>query len=112
MRAWYYQSLNEVWARAASASGSTLYYAWYDLASPGMMADTIHITNVSGTAASGTITLPGSSPIQFSVANGQDAYFAFPSGSAGGPLTINSSVPVLASLRSWYYQSLNEVPSD
>ena len=112
LRAWYYQSLNEVWARAASSSGSLLYYSGYDSVTPGMRADVVHITNVSGTAATGTIALPGVNPIHFSVGNGQDAYFAFPAGTAGGPLTITSSEPVLASLRSWFYQSFNEVPSD
>ena len=112
LRAWYYQSLNEVWGRAASSAGSTMNYVGYDIASPGMRADAIHITDVSGAAAAGTIALPGAAPIHFNVANGQDAYFAFPAGTVGGPVTITSSQPVLASQRSWFYQSFNEVPSD
>jgi Glycosyl hydrolases family 18/Fibronectin type III domain len=112
LRAWYYQSLNEVWARPASAAGSLLYYSLYDTNSPGMRADVIHITNVSGSAASGSITVPGATALHFIVPDGQDAYFAFPGGTVGRPITINSNQPVLASLRSWYYQSFNEVPSD
>jgi hypothetical protein len=45
------------------------------------------------------------------VPNGLDLYFAFPGGTIGGPVTITSDNPVLASLRAWYYQSFNEVPA-
>jgi hypothetical protein len=110
LRAWYYQSFNETPARPASAAATVQYFPWYDLASPGMTADTIHITNVSGTTATGTIALPGATPLSFSVNNGQDSYFTFPRGTIGGPVTLTSSQPVLASLRAWYYQSFNEVP--
>ena len=109
LRAWYYQSFNETAARSATAAATTQYFAWYDLASPGMRADTIHITNVSGSTATGTIAL-GASTIPFSVPNGQDLYFTFALGSIGGPVTISSDHPVLASLRAWFYQSFNEVP--
>jgi hypothetical protein len=73
-------------------------------------ADTIHITNESGTTATGTIAIPNASTINFTVPSAQDAYFAFPGGTIGGPVTILSDQPVLASLRAWYYQSFNEVP--
>jgi Fibronectin type III domain/Abnormal spindle-like microcephaly-assoc'd, ASPM-SPD-2-Hydin/Cysteine-rich secretory protein family len=108
LRAWYYQSFNETPARTLATAATQLYFLWYDLASPGMRADTIHITNESGSAATGTISLPGAATINFSVGDGQDSYFSFPSGTIGGPVTINSSRPVLASLRAWYNQSFNE----
>jgi hypothetical protein len=111
LRAWYYQSFQENPARAAAAAATTQRFAWYDLASPGMNADTIHITNVSGAAATGTIAVPGATSITFNVANGQDSYYAFPSGTRAGPVTITSSQPVLATLRGWFYQSLSEVPA-
>jgi hypothetical protein len=110
-RSWYYQSLSETAARPASAAATVQYLPWYDLSSPGMRADTIHVTNVSGSATTGTIALAGATTINFSVANGQNAYFAFPGGTIGGPVTITSDHPVLASLRAWYYQSFNEVPA-
>jgi hypothetical protein len=109
-RTWYYQSLTENWARPASAAAAVQYFPWYDLSSPGMRADTIHITNVSGATASGTIALPGATSLSFSVPNGQNAYYTFPYGTIGGPVTISSSQPVLASLRAWYYQTFNETP--
>jgi molybdopterin-binding protein len=110
LRAWYYQSFNETLARPATAATTTQYFPWYDLQSAGMRAETIHIANVSGVFATGTIALPGATPISFGVPDDQDAYFTFPPGTIGGPVTINSSRPVLASLRAWYYQSFNEVP--
>jgi hypothetical protein len=108
LRAWYYQSFNETPARSMADAATTLYLPWYDLASPGARADTIHITNVSGSAATGTIALPNVTPININVAAGQDVYYTFPQGTIGGPVTITSLVPVLATLRAWYYQSFNE----
>jgi IPT/TIG domain len=109
LRAWYYQSFNETPARPASAAATVQYFPWYDLQSSGMRADTIHITNVSGSPATGTIALPGATSLTFTVNPGRDNYFSFPSGTIGGPVTLTSSQPVLASLRAWYYQSFNEV---
>jgi hypothetical protein len=108
LRAWYYQTFNETAARPGTAAATTQYFPWYDVMSAGMRAETIHITNVSGFPAAGTIAL-GVSTINFSVANGEDKYFSFPSGTIGGPVKITSNSPVLASLRAWYYQSFNEV---
>ncbi len=110
LRSWYYQSFSETAARSSSAAATSQMFNWYDLASPGMNADTIHITNVSGAAATGTIAIPGVTSISFNVANGQNAYFAFPAGTRAGPVTITSSQPVIATLRAWFYQSLSEVP--
>lgn len=109
LRAWYSQSLNEIWGRSAAAGATSQYFPWYDLASPGMRAETIHIMNAGGANAYGTIALPGANSINFGVPPGVDAYYSFPAGTIGGPVSITSSQPVLASLRSFYYQSFNEV---
>ena len=76
-----------------------------------MNADTIHITNPGAGPVTGSIAMPGETPLSFNVAAGKDAYFYFPSASIGGPVTISASGPVLAALRAWYYQSFNEVPA-
>jgi hypothetical protein len=55
--------------------------------------------------------MPGASPITVTVAGGGQAFVSFASGSIGGPVTITSSQPVLASQRVQYYQSFNEVRS-
>src|SRR5690348_6147380 len=110
-RSWFNQSLSEIWARPAAAAATTQYFPWYDLASPGMRAETIHITNINTSTATGTIALPGAPTITFSVDAGRDAYFSFPGGTIGGPVTISSAQPVLATMRAWYYGSLSESPA-
>ena len=94
-----------------SEAATRLYFPWYDHASAGVNAETIHITNPSGVLATGTISLTGANSITFNVGPGQDGYFAFPQGTIGGPVVINSvTAPVISSLRAWYYQSFNETP--
>jgi molybdopterin-binding protein len=110
LRAWYFESFNEVPGRPASAAKTTSLFPWYDLASAGTRADTIHITNTGGTTATGTITLTNATTLTFSVGAGANAYYTFPYGTIGGPVTVTSSSAVLVSLRAWYYQSFNEVP--
>jgi hypothetical protein len=110
LRAWYYLSFNEVPGRAAGDARATQYFPWYDLASAGTNADTIHITNVSGATAHGMITMGATGFMTFLIPSGTDQFFSFGAGQIGGPVTIESDVPVLASLRAWYYQSFNEVP--
>jgi fibronectin type III domain protein/cysteine-rich secretory family protein len=108
LRATYYQSFNETPAQPDTAASSTLYFPWYDLKSAGMSAETIHITNVSSSASTGTIALPGAISIPFTISAGTNSYFMFPKGTFGGPVKIAASQPVIASLRSTYYQSFNE----
>jgi hypothetical protein len=110
LRAWYYLTFNEVAGRPQTSANTTFHFPWYDHASTGVNADTIHITNESGATATGTIALSGATTISFSVPTGADMFFAFPLGTIGGPVTITSSQNVLVSLRAWYYQSFNEVP--
>jgi len=105
----YYQSFNEVLAAAPSQAVQTSYFQWFDRATPGMVGDNIHILNPGSTAASVSVTLPGANDINVSVAAGAEVHVAFPVGSINGPVTVSSSVPVLASPRVQYYQSFNEV---
>ncbi len=110
-RVQYYQSFNEVVSAPATRATPTSYIMWFDKASPGMVADNIHIVNPGASTASVTMTLPGTSSITLTVAAGAEIYANFPSGSIGGPLTITSTQPVLAAQRVQYYQTFNEVPS-
>jgi hypothetical protein len=43
------------------------------------------------------------------VAAGGETYVAFPTGTIGGPVTVTSSQPILASQRVQYYSSFNEI---
>jgi len=107
-RVQYYGSFNEVVGRPASAAGSVLYMPWYDMASPGMVADNFHLLNPSATPATGTISVAGRSPA-FSVPANGEWYGSLP-GTIGGPgrIVVSSGPGILGSQRVQYYQSFNE----
>ena len=105
----YNQSFNEVWAASATQAATTSYLNWYDKASAGMLNDNIHILNPGATSATVTVSLPGAPPQMASVGAGAETYVSFPQGTIGGPLTVSSSQPVLASQRVQYNQTFNEV---
>ena len=108
-RVQFQQTFNEVWAKSASQAATTSYINWYDKASPGMLNDNIHVLNPGGTAASVTVSLPGAPSQTLNVAPGAEAYTTFPQGTMGGPVTVTSTQPVLASQRVQFQQSFNEV---
>jgi hypothetical protein len=110
-RVQYYQSFNEVASSAAAKAATTSYLMWFDKASPGMVNDNIHIVNPGTSSASVTVTFAGGSAITVTVAGGAEVYVSAPSGALGGPVTVTSTQPVLASQRVQYYQTFNEVPS-
>ncbi|TMC54751.1 MAG: hypothetical protein E6J20_02110 [Chloroflexi bacterium] len=111
-RVQYYSSFNEVPAVTAARAAATSYVNWYDKASAGMANDNIHLLNPGSASASVTVGLPGATPLMITVAAGAEAYVTFPPGTIGGPVTISSTLPVLASQRVQYYQSFNEIPAD
>ena len=108
-RVQYYSSFNEVWAETAAQAASTSYLNWYDKASPGMVNDNIHLLNPGNSSATVTVSLPGAASQVVTVAPGAEVYVAFPTGTIGGPLTVSTSQPVLASQRVQYYSTFNEV---
>jgi len=110
-RVQYYSSFNEVASEAPGQALATSYVMWFDRATNGMVADNIHVLNPGATAASITVSLPGASNVVFTLAAGQETYVSFPVGRLGGPVTITSSVPVLAAQRVQYFSSFNEVPA-
>src|SRR5450759_2232197 len=107
-RVQYFSTFNEVWAESAAQAAPTSHVTWYDKASPGMFNDNIHLLNPGGTSANVTVSLPGATPQTVSVAAGAETYVNFP-GQIGGPVTVSSSQPLLASERVQYNQSFNEV---
>ena len=74
-----------------------------------MYNDSIHLLNPGATSANVTVTLPGAPSQNVTVAAGGETYVTFPAGSMGGPVTVTSSQPVLASQRVQYYSSFNEI---
>jgi len=105
----YNQSFNEVLAAGAAQAGTASYFNWFDKASPGMFNDNIHVLNPGGTSATVTVSLPGATSQVATVAPGAEASVTFPPGKIGGPVTVSSTQPVLASQRVQYYQTFNEV---
>jgi hypothetical protein len=116
-RVQYYSSFHEIWGEDASQAAMTSYFSVYDKAGPGMVADNIHLLNPGTVSASVTVavsasSLPNSTPVNpqtVSVGPGAEAWVTFPYGTYGGPVTITSSQPVLASQRVNLYQSFNEI---
>jgi hypothetical protein len=107
-RVQYNSSFNEVWSASVAQATTTSYFNWYDKASPGMFNDNVHLLNPGGTSASVTVTLAGVTPQTVTVPVGGEVYVNFP-GQIGGPVTVSSAQPVLASQRVQYYQSFNEI---
>ena len=106
-RVQYNQSFNEVWAASAAQASTASYFNWYDKASAGMNNDNIHLFNPGATSATVTVSL-GASQGLVTVAPGAETYVNF-AGSLGGPVTVSSAQPVLASQRVQYYQTFNEI---
>src|SRR5256885_13806198 len=48
-------------------TGLTSYFHWFDLASPGMVNDNIHLLNTSASAANVTVTMPGAAGINLGI---------------------------------------------
>lgn len=105
------QSFNEVWGQSPTQAASSIYFNWYDKASPGMASDNIHVVNPNATAVTVTVSLAGAPTQTLTVAPGAQAYATFPQGSIGGPVTVTSTQPVLASQRVEFQQSFNEIGS-
>src|SRR5207302_1464768 len=80
-----------------------------DKASAGMVSDNIHLLNPGGASASVTVSLPGASPQSLTVGAGGGAYVTFPRGTIGGPVTVTSTQPVIASQRVQFNSTFNEV---
>jgi len=110
-RVQYYQTFNEVAGHPTADASTTLYFNWYDHASPGMLNDNLHLTNPSAAVVSGSITVGGASggTMPFSLQPFAGAYVGLPPGHIGGPVTVSASAPVLASQRVQYYGSFHEV---
>jgi len=55
-------------ATCAGTPVSTSYFQWFDTATPGMVADNIHLLNTGATESSGCVTLAGKALVPFAVA--------------------------------------------
>ena len=99
-------------AITVAQSVQTSRFSWYDTASPGMLADNVHLVNPGSTASSGCVRL-GGSLYRFSLAPQQGTHLSLGQGQIGGPIevTVASGPSVIASQRVQYYQTFNETPA-
>jgi hypothetical protein len=74
-----------------------------------MFDDNFHILNPGTSIAHVTVSLSGATPHVVDVAAGGESFVSFPPGTIGGPVTVTSDLPVLASQRVQYYSSFNEI---
>jgi hypothetical protein len=103
----YYDSFSEVYAQSSAATSTQLWLNWYDQESPDWVTDNIQLVNPSASAVTTTVTFGTNSEKLTVPANGI-AIANFP-GQVGGPVSITSSGPILASARTVYESSFNEV---
>jgi hypothetical protein len=89
----------------------TSYFNWFDKASAGMVGDNIHLLNTNASPAHITVATPGASTA-VTLPSLAETYVTFAYGHIGGPITVTSDQPVLASQRVQYFQSFNETPSE
>jgi photosystem II stability/assembly factor-like uncharacterized protein len=85
------------------------YFQWFDMASPGMVGDNIHLFNLGGSTANITVSMPGASPINVALPAGAETHVTFGPGHIGGPVVVSADQQILASQRVQYFQSFNEV---
>jgi murein DD-endopeptidase MepM/ murein hydrolase activator NlpD len=113
----YRDGFSEVNAVSIYGVPTTLHFNWYGhLPNSGWTTDNIHLVNTSDTYSScGSVTLPGQPLQQFTIGPNGSTHISFPSGTAGGPITIQVDgtcgpvIPVLASQRVNYFDSFHEV---
>jgi hypothetical protein len=109
----YESSHDEVNAptNAPNSAGTTLYFPYYGKVGC-YWEDNIHLLDPNSSSASGSISIPGYSPINFTLGPGQEGYYGFAPGTVGGPvkISVNSGGPAIyASQRVTYYRSFDEV---
>src|SRR5216683_7003745 len=103
----YYSSFNEVNAVPAGVASTKLVLNWYDQQTSGFSQDNVHLANPNSTSTTATVQLGVSTNTVTVPANGT-AVVNFP-GQKGGPVFITAPSPILASRRTFYYSSFDEV---
>jgi uncharacterized protein YvpB len=110
-RVQYQRSFNEMLALDPRRAAKTLYFPWFDQASPGVLVDNVHVVNPGPDAAAGTLSGPGLAAQAFSLAVGEQRYFSW--SAATGPIRIDVSTGtgVLATQRLSWPPTFTEWPA-
>jgi hypothetical protein len=112
-RVQFYSTFSEVNGMQSGSSTVAGYFTWYDeLSSPGFLPPggaNIHVINPTGSDIHVVVNVPKCGDQAWTIAPGQYHYFNC-AGAIGGPVKVTSSDGrFLASARTRYYQSFNEV---
>ena len=104
---------NELNGLSSFNSASTLWFSWYDKASPGFTDDNVHVTNIGSTVTDVTVSGVGQSCVIHGLGLNQASYCSLPAGTWGGPITVSASNggQILATQRVKYYNSFAEFPA-
>lgn len=110
------QSFNEIAGIPDAAMSTFNVINWYDQASPGYFQDDIHFLNVDAVqTATVTVHYVGVGDRTITVGPQAENWTEFP-GTIGGPVIINSSIPIAVTQRVNYWNSFKEYralqPSD
>ncbi len=97
---------------ALASSNYRYFFQWYDIASPGMTNDNIHIVNPDPSqTANISLRMPNEPVLISSVAPHQERLFNWPWPAIGGPVEVDSDIPITVSQRVTYFRSFNEIPA-
>ncbi len=110
-RVTYFRSFSEVPALDSTNLTTDAWWPWYDLASPGMIGDNVHVLNPDPSATASVTIKVGAQTRTLSVGPGQEQYAGFQAGTLGGPVHLTSDHPVLATQRVQNHTSFNELPA-
>jgi cysteine-rich secretory family protein len=105
----YDQSFSEQAAVPATGLATSWSFPWYDWATAGFASDYLYVANPGATTANVTISLAGAASLHLGVPAGAARYASFPRGTIGGPVTLSSDQPVLATQRVLYGNSFSEI---
>lgn len=105
-RVFYFNSFAEWYAVPISQADTSLMLNWYDHATSGYV-DHIHLANPNDNSVNATVQV-GSHHTTVTIPGDEATFVDFP-GVRGGPVFITASSPILASSRTQFEQSFNEV---
>lgn len=106
----YQSSFSQIQAMDSGQAASTLYFDWYDQASPGMSSDAIHLLDPGSQASSVTLSGPGLAAKSVTIQPGAETYVSW--SAIGGPVTarVTSGSPILATQRLIWNSQFSEWP--
>jgi uncharacterized protein YvpB len=110
-RVQYGRSFNEILGLDPARASTTLFFNWYDQASPGVGVDNVHVINPGPDEARGSVSGPGLPAQTFAIPVGRQQYFHWPS--LGGPVRIDLTAGhgVLATQRLSWWPTFTEWPA-